>query len=287
MNLRRCLNFSEDGFPLPAPIRDFYGPFGFPDPPPGRPYITSNFVIALDGRASFREIKGRAGGQEISRSAEDRWLMDFLRAHHDAQLMGAATMREEPGGDPKGWDYGIDDQALSSYRRDVLKLGPPKVIILTGGQHIDFSLNLFHSPRVQPWILTTRQGADLVRASLRAARPSPSVEIIPAGNGPGVDLPLAVRILRLQFGIRTLLCEGGPSVYSELLRHTLIDEDFRTIAFQVPGHSTIPAMDRPTPYGNLSFTPETAPWFRLISLHYALPYHAFLRLRYEGPRNLA
>jgi len=45
--------------------------------------------MGLDGKASFRELEGRAGGRDVSRSREDRWLMDFLRAHHDGQLIGA------------------------------------------------------------------------------------------------------------------------------------------------------------------------------------------------------
>ncbi len=34
--------------------------------------------MSLDGRASFSELKGRAGGSLVSRSREDRWMMDFL-----------------------------------------------------------------------------------------------------------------------------------------------------------------------------------------------------------------
>jgi hypothetical protein len=97
MDLQHCYNASEDTFPLPPHVKERYGPFGFPQPrDPNRPYISSNFVMGLDGRASFRELKGRAGGREVSRSREDRWLMDFLRAHHDGQLIGANTLREEP-----------------------------------------------------------------------------------------------------------------------------------------------------------------------------------------------
>src|SRR5207245_6297612 len=88
---------------------------------------------------------------------------------------------------------------------------------------------------------------------------------------------------RRKHGIRTLLCEGGSNVYGELLKKKLIDEDFRTISLHVLGSSTLPGTDRPTAYGSAGYTPETAPWFRLISLHYALPYHIFLRLRYQGP----
>ena len=159
MDLQRCYNSSEDTFPLPPHIKELYGPFGFPEPrDPHRPYLSSNFVMGLDGRASFRELKGRTGGREVSRSREDRWLMDFLRAHHDGLLIGANTLREEPGTDYSGWDFGIDDEQLRAYREETLGLAKQKIIILTGSGNVDVTLPVFDSPRVEPWIITTREG---------------------------------------------------------------------------------------------------------------------------------
>jgi riboflavin biosynthesis pyrimidine reductase len=281
LNLHLCYSTSEDRFPLPAHIRDFYGPFGFPDAPADRPYITSNFVTGLDGRASFREIRGRAGGKEISRSREDAWMMNFLRAHHDAQLMGANTLREEPGLTPGGWDYGIDEEELAMYRATVLRLGRQRVIIVSSGD-LDLMLKVFNSQRVEPWILTTEAGSARIAAQLKQLAHPPEVTVVAVGSGERVDFSTACQILRKQYGIRTLLCEGGPAVYSEFLRRQLVDEEFRTISFQVIGESTQKGITRPTPYGNISYTPELAPWFKLISLHYSLPHHVFLRLRYEG-----
>lgn len=279
--VRSCYNLSEDSAPLPASIRAAYGPFALPEAAdPRQPYISSNFVMGLDGRVSFREIPGRAGGKEISRSPEDRWLMDFLRAHHDAVLMGASTLREEPGADAQGWDYAIEDAALQTYRERDLRLGKLKVIVLTGSGELNFSLRVFHSERVEPWILTTSDGEE----KLRSANPSSTAKIIALHGSRRLDMTAAVRLLRAEHGIRTLLCEGGPTVYAELLNRKLIDEDFRTVSLQVPGKSTDPKIERPTSYGNLSYTPEIAPWFKLISLHYAPPHHLFLRMRYEGAR---
>jgi len=168
VNLRMCFNTNEDKFPLPTQIKKVYGPFGFPEfADTGRPYITSNLVMALDGKASFRELKGRAGGNVVSMSADDRWLMDFYRAHHDAQLIGASTLREELGADGKSLDYGIDDEELRTYRRDILKLGLQKIIVLTGSGNLDVSAPLFESPRVEPWIITSVEG----ERNLRAQRP--------------------------------------------------------------------------------------------------------------------
>ncbi len=285
MNLQLCHNASEDTFPLPLQIKDLYGPFGFPERHnPDRPYITSNFVVGLDGRASFRELKGRAGGSEVSRSAEDRWLMDFLRAHHDAQLMGANTLREETGADPRGMDYGIDDEELLEYREKILRLEKQKIIVVTGSGNIDVTLRVFNSPRVDPWILTSADGEKNLRAQIKISGREGTIKIISVGSGSRVDFATAAPILWKEHGIRTLLCEGGPALYAGLLSNHLIDEDFRTISLQVLGKSRVPEIERPTPYGNLSYAPDSAPWFRLISLHYALPHHAFLRLRYEGPR---
>ncbi len=285
MDLQLCYNASQDTFPLPRHIKERYGPFGFPEPrDPHCPYISSNFVMGLDGRASFRELQGRAGGRVVSRSTEDRWLMDFLRAHHDGQLIGANTLREEPGPDARGADYGIDDEQLRVYRKETLGLNKQKIIVLTGSGNLDVTLRVFDSPRVEPWIFTTPEGERNLRSQLKMLGREGTINIISAGAGRWVDLAAAARLLRQEYGIRTLLCEGGPMLNGELLEKQLIDEEFRTISLQVLGESTKPGIDRPTTYGNVSYIPEMTPWFRLISIHYALPYHAFFRLRYEGPR---
>ena len=211
--------------------------------------------------------------------------MDFLRAHHDGQLIGANTLRDEPNPAGHGWDYGIDDEELRKYRQNTLGLGRQKVLVLSGSGNIDLTLRIFSSPRVEAWIITAREGQKNLQSQLKQLRAGRErSQIISVGEGTRVDLAAAAQLLRQEHGIRTLLCEGGPTLYGEFLKNRLIDEDFRTISFQVLGESTMPETDRPTAYGEVSYTPETAPWFRLISLHYALPYHAFFRLRYEGPR---
>jgi riboflavin biosynthesis pyrimidine reductase len=235
----------------------------------------------LDGRASFRELPGQAGGREVSRSAEDRWLMDFFRAHHDAQMMGSSTLREEPGKDGLGWDFGVRDPELLEYRKTKLGREKTTVIILSASGNIDLRFNVFHSPLTEAWVLTTEGGAKTLKQGQRVSN---STKVLSFGAGPLIDVAPMMCWLRQEHGIRTLLCEGGPTLYSELMKKGLIDEDFRTVSAQVLGESSVVSLPRPTPYGPVSFVPETAPWYRIVSLHYALPYHLFLRLRYEGPR---
>jgi riboflavin biosynthesis pyrimidine reductase len=285
MPLQRCFNNSEDSFPLTAHMKEQYGPFGFPKPrDESRPYVTSNFVMGLDGRVSFRELPGQAGGREVSRSAEDLWLMNFYRAHHDAQIMGASTLRDEPGPDGLGWSYAIKDEELRNYREQVLKLGLQRVLILSGSGEVDLNFRVFQSPDIEPWIITASAGATSIRGRLKQLGREGTIKLVSLGDGSIVDITKALRVLRAQHGIRTLLCEGGPTLYGEMLKEKLVDEEFRTISMQVLGTSTKPDLQRPTAYGNATYKPENAPWFRIVSLLYALPYHAFLRLRYEGPR---
>src|ERR1035441_10503048 len=81
----------------PSPFADEalapYGNFGFPAPPADRPWIYTNFVQSLDGIVSL--LGKHASGAEIAQSRADRWLMDLLRAHADAVIMGMNTLREE------------------------------------------------------------------------------------------------------------------------------------------------------------------------------------------------
>ncbi len=281
MELLKLYSDSPGTFPLPAGARARYGPFGFFAMPADRPYTTSNFVMGLDGIASFRELPGRSGGQEVSRSPEDRWLMDFYRAHHDAQIIGARTLKDEAGPDGRGFDYRIEDAELLRYRTEVLKLPRQKVLIVSAACELDLHYNIFRSGAVDACIVTTEAGAMCVAPQV-AAHPNPP-RVITVGSTGLVDLKLMMGRLREE-GITTLLCEGGPTLYGQLLAAGLIDEDFRTLSLQVPGQSTSATVVRPTAYGWTSFLPETAPWFRLVSLHAALPHHLFLRMRYDGPR---
>ncbi len=277
--LQVCWNDSEDEFPLPAVARAIYGPFGFPPPPPERPYVAANFAQSLDGRVAFADLPGQAGGDRIAQSEADQWLAAMFRAHQDALLLGAATLRAEPGPDGRGYDYGQLPEPWRSYRREVLKLAPLRVIIATRTGFIPSDHRLFTSSETKVWIATTASGARRLRSG-----PHPEAEVFVPNSGDAVE-PRALAAWARQLGVRRLLCEAGPELYSQLLSAGLVDEEFRTIAMQVVGQAPAGAPARPTAYGALSFRPETAPWHRIISLHAARPYHLFLRLRRsERPR---
>jgi len=251
-----------------------YGQLGFPPPHPERPWTYSNFVQSLDGIAS---LKGKhASGWHISRSEEDGWLMGLLRAHADAVLLGVATLVEETRlgtSGPRGPIYRIEDPQLRALRE---RLGRRREtnIFVTGAARLELAdYAVFDGDQVDAIILSSREGAE--RLAKRGTRPR--VRVIASGEGQVVDLRTAVEILRREFGISYLLCEGGPTLNGYMEGEGLIDEKFLTVSPVEVGQiipkqqepslaeSENPPKLRPTTFNAPGFTEDKAPWFTWLS----------------------
>jgi riboflavin biosynthesis pyrimidine reductase len=251
----------------PSPIDDEayapYGNFGFPAPPADRPWIYSNFVQSLDGITTLLGKHGSGG--EISQSREDRWLMDLLRAHADGLLMGMNTMLEEQrnrGPESRGIVFQVADPRLRELRK---RLGKKRErnIFVTRAVDLDLSrYKVFDGDAVDSAVLTSPAGA----GRLRSQGDHSHVAIIAAGEGETFDLPLAIRKLREELGVKYLLCEGGPTLYGSLARADLVDEKFMTVSpveagqlvppeqERIATEQNIPRLMRPTVFGGPGFT---------------------------------
>jgi riboflavin biosynthesis pyrimidine reductase len=251
-----------------------YGKLAFPPAPAERPWTYANFVQSIDGIASFKGP--HAAGSDISQSAEDRWLMDLLRAHADAIITGINTLVEETLSAPqlnggRGPVYRIEEEALRELRG---KLGRKreKVIFVTASGTVDpRAYRVFDGDLMDALVLTTTAGAARLQGRIDQSR------LLVAGEGKTVDLPQAVRLLREKMGMEHLLCEGGPTLYGSMSRAGLIDEKFVTVSpveigLLVPpeqaGAAAGPGNQlnvRPTTFMYAGFTPESAPWWRWMS----------------------
>jgi len=251
-----------------------YGNLAFPPAPAARPWTFANFVQSIDGIASFKGP--HAAGSDISQSAEDRWLMDLLRAHADAIITGINTLVEETLSAPqlnggRGPVYRIEEEILRDLR---MKLGRKreKVIFVTASGSVDpRAYRVFDGDLMDVLVLTTAAGAARLRGRIDQAR------LIVAGEDKTIDLPLAMSLLRKEMGIEHLLCEGGPTLYGSMSRAGLIDEKFVTVSpveigLIIPAEQGTPPAGpgnqlnlRPTTFMYPGFTPETAPWWRWMS----------------------
>jgi riboflavin biosynthesis pyrimidine reductase len=279
--MRKFQVLFDDGEPAAVqhPAFETYGPLGFPAAPGDRPWVFSNFVQSIDGIAS---LKGQhAAGSDISQSPEDRWLMDLLRAHADAVILGINTLVEEKTEKhPRGSVFRIMNPALRELRQR-LGRGREKNIFVTGSAAVELSdYAAFDGEKVDALIITTASGA----ARLAEKKTHPQVRVIVAGEGQFVDLQRAVRILHSEVGIRYVLCEGGPTLYGHMARAGVIDEKFVTVspveAGQIiPAEQPATAMEtenpgslacgstrlRPTTFNAPGFTFENLSWWKWVS----------------------
>lgn len=180
-----------------------------------RPYLVCNFAATVDGQAA---IDGRSG--PIAGPADFELLLG-LRSRVDALMVGAGTLRAER--------YGrvISDPEVRS-RREAGGLSPdPLAVIVSGRLEIPWDIPLFTDGGGEVLILTsseekipeTETPTSLIRYSGR------------------VDLLEAMRTLRGDRGIESVLCEGGPTLHGDLWREGLVDELFLTVGARIGGGS--------------------------------------------------
>lgn len=267
----------EDCSFLSPELREGYGTdLSFAPGPPDRPFVFSNMVASLDGLSTFGG-QGAAEARLISgHSSDDHWLMGLLRASADAVLAGAGTLRADPA---HTWTAralkGADADALEAWRK--ARGAPPDPIqcFVTASGCLDSRARVFQRPDLQAVVFTTIAGA--ARLELPEGV---RVFAVPDRSGAGVDIEAALQILRAEFGVERLVCEGGPALFGNLLDLGLPDEIFHTV-------SPLLAGTKPGAEGRLGLTggfhrePETAPRFELVSARAGMRDRSHLFLRYR------
>jgi riboflavin-specific deaminase-like protein len=186
--------------------------------PPERPYLVLNMVSTADGRAT---IAGRSG--PIGNRA-DRELFHALRGVVDAVMAGAGTVRAER------YRALVRDQTRRRRRRERGLAEEPLACVVSGRLALPADIPLLSDPAARVVIVTSSV------ASLPAAE-NP-IEYVRATRDGLLDLPGAMRQLRERFAVRTVLCEGGPHLNSQLLAAGLVDEVFLSLAPKLAGGDT-------------------------------------------------
>ncbi len=264
---------------LPPGLRAMYdGDLTFPSAPATRPYVFGNFVTTLDGVISYR-IPGQSGGGTISGSNPgDRFIMGLLRASADAVVVGAGTVHDV---DPKhlwvpSFTYPEAKDLYREYRVGVLgKPEQPLMAIVTGTGSIDLSRAIFHTPEMRVVLITSAVGqAELMRAG---ADRLAAVQVRAVEKTTHVIDPEAILgLLFSEFGVHSVLHEGGSTLFGYFVARNLVDELFITFAPQIAGRLTQTA--RPGIVQGVEFLPTTAPWWHLISSKQSVD-HLYLRYR--------
>ncbi len=172
--------------------------------PPDRPYLGINMVSSLDGKAT---LDWRTKGLS---TAIDRRLFHHLRTQADAVMVGAGTAREER--------YGrmTKNEELSEKRVAEGRAAEPVAVVVSGRLDLPPDLPLLNESE-QAVLIATGSEAELpgLGAHVEYARV-------------GGDLPRLMAELH-ERGVRSVLCEGGPTLNSFLFAAGLVDELFLTL----------------------------------------------------------
>jgi len=183
--------------------------------PPERPYLVLNMVSTLDGRIT---IDGRSGaiGDEA-----DKELFFQLRCQADAVMVGGGTIRTERYGRLLRKPERREKRVAEGLEPD------PIAIVVSARLHLPQDIPLLQDEHSTVAILTASQDE----------LPDPTAEVHYLRGPQQVELelrPLLER-LRREFGVRSIVCEGGPRLNESLIREGLVDELFLSIAPKLAG----------------------------------------------------
>jgi len=264
---------------LPQELRELYdGDLHFRAAGAARPFVIANFVSTLDGVVSYK-IEGKSGGSTISGSnPADKFIMGLLRASADAVMVGAGTLHDVSADSLWTPESAYPDAKhfYAEYRANTLhKPENPLLVIVSGSGQLELERAIFRTPAMRTVVITTSAGRD--ELTRRGAATLDSVEVHALDSISGSIAPRAIlELLQSQFGVRTLLHEGGPTLFGQFLAADAVDELFLTLSPRIAGRERDVA--RPAVVQGVQFLPDSAPWFQMVSVKEQA---AYLYLRYR------
>jgi len=198
---------------LPEALATLYGgDFSLP-----RSTLYANFVASADGVVAL-PAAGESGAVISGQSESDRFVMGLLRALADAVLIGAGTFRAV------GDDLWLPEAAFPAAAgpfanlRARLGLRPrPLLVVVSASGNIDPA-----QPALRDCLILTTAGGE---RRLQGQLPE-GAAIAVMGEQP-TTCRTWLDLLR-ERGLQTILNEGGPTLFGQLLAEDLVDELFLT-----------------------------------------------------------
>ncbi len=215
---------------------------------PSARWVRACMVMALDG-----SITGPDGLSGSISSATDRQVLAAVRSFADAYLVGARTVREE-GYSPVRARSELADQRLAAGQS-----AAPTLAVVSASCRFDWSRTTFQHSENRPVILTVANSTPEDRGA--AAR---WCDVVVTGTS-RVD-PRAALDALAERGLTRVTCEGGDSLFTDMVRSDALDEVDLTLS------PTVTASPRPTRSGTAVLTG--------MRLHHLLEDDGFLFARY-------
>jgi len=172
-----------------------------------RPRVIANFALTADGKVSTRNFTPTGFTSPV-----DKRRLQEIRALGDALLVGGRTVAADT------MSMGLSAADLREYRIAQGRAPEPLRVIASNGGALDPQGKVFQKKSRPPVVFSTRRMSVQKQATLS---PLCDLWLFP---GETVPLEALLDILRRDYAVRTVICEGGPSLFHSLLEIGAIDE---------------------------------------------------------------
>jgi riboflavin biosynthesis pyrimidine reductase len=204
---------------LPPQLSELYdGDLAIPE---GRVY--ANFVSSIDGIVALEGGRAPSGGIISGHNEADRFVMGLLRAYAEAVLVGAGTVRAEGGKAlwTPDYIYPAAAKAFADLRQELEREKVPRLVIVVGSGDLNPSERALE---VGALVLTTTASAKRLRKVLPKAS-----EVRAISDRDPIDVDDIFNALHAD-GYHTILSEGGPQLFGQLISNDRVDELFLTVS---------------------------------------------------------
>ena len=190
-----------------------------------QPYIIINMAMSVDGKVSsiLREAT-------TFTSPEDKRYLLKIRSRSDALIVGAHTA---------ALDYtsmGISDPRLRAKRQKNNQSMHPLRVIVSGRLSLLPSLTIFKAS-ISPILIVCCETAP----HQHRAKFTQLGRVFICGKK-NIDVNKLISFLAKEYGVRTILCEGGPTLNEAFFKAGRVNELYLTLSPYIVGGQNAPTL---------------------------------------------
>jgi len=189
-----------------------------------RPFVIATFAMTADGKVTTKNF-----GPVDFTSREDKLHLFRRRALADAVLLGHTSLERD------NVRLGLPAELQELRIKRGQSRSPLRVIVSNKGR-INDRLKIFQSDISPIIIFSTKRMPPKNQEALR------KTAILHLTGAREVDLAAMLKTLRNEYKVRTLACEGGPTLFRALLERDLVDQLNLTIAPYMFGGGKAPTL---------------------------------------------
>jgi riboflavin-specific deaminase-like protein len=190
-----------------------------------RPFVAATFAMTVDGK-----ITTRAFSPVDFTSREDKLHLLRQRSLGDAVLIGRSTLSHD------NVRLGLPDPKMRAERETRGQAPYPLRVVVSNEGRIDPTLKIFQTDISRIVIFSTTRMPRKYQVALREKA------TLRLSDNRSVDLSRMLQLLRSEYGVRRVACEGGAELFRGLLELQLVDQLNLTIAPYIFGGKAAPTL---------------------------------------------